>query len=80
MNSHLTTTIKTKATTKIPQKNKSRNMTHPLLSCADKDAEESLTQTAFANIKKSAKKSSKTKDLNLMSKNKESLPNNKKSL
>jgi hypothetical protein len=69
----------TKLLTKTHKKFKSRSMTQRLLSCAGKVVEESLTQTAFVNIKKSAKKSSKTKGLNSTSNNKESLQINKKS-
>lgn len=64
---------------RIPvKKRKSRNTILLLLSCADKDAEGSSILTVSINMKKYAKKSSKTKDLNLMFKNKESSPKNKR--
>ena len=53
-------------------KNKSKNMILQHLFCVDKVAVESLIQTAFLNIKKYAKKSSKINAHNLMYKNKES--------
>jgi hypothetical protein len=79
INNHLTAIQKTKVLTKTHKNCKSRNMIRQLLSCAGKDVEESLIQTVFANIKKSAKKSSKTKGLNSTSNNKESLQINRKS-
>lgn len=78
INNRLTAITKTKLLTKIHKKCKSRSMIQQLLSCAGKDVEESLTQTAFVNIKKYAKKSSKTKGLNSTSNNKELLQSNKK--
>jgi len=63
--------------TQMPS-SKSNNMIHQPLSCADKVAGESSILTALPNIKKYAKKSSKIKDPNLMFKNKELSPKNKK--
>lgn len=54
-----------------PIKNKSDNMIHQHLLCADRDVVENSIPIASLNIKKCAKKFSKIKDLNLMCNNKD---------
>ena len=76
-NSPTIITIEINLQAQIMPNKKSRNMILPLLSCAGKDVEESSIPTVSVNTKKSAKKSSKTKDPNLTSNNKESSPSNK---
>ena len=79
MNSNpITIIIETNPRAQTMPSNKSKNTILPLLSCADKAVEESLTLTVSANTKKSAKKYSKTKDPNSTFNNKESSPSNKK--
>jgi hypothetical protein len=58
---------------------KSKNTTLPHLKSVDKAVEENLIRTVFPNTKKYAKKSSKTKDLSLMFKNRDSSAKNKRS-